>query len=249
MYREPGGKTTADDCLHDGAVSPDAGAQLERGTKPNDDCPVGRPAAVQGVRSRKTWVVQSGCVCPARPGLKLPRAASLAPERGWQPPKAARMIVEVDTMSETRALHQTATPWHPRRLDRELYVLVIDEDLVVCGQAAETLARMGHVAVARTDWREAIGDARRHVFDAVFVQAATAEEGIRVMTALRRLQPRAHFVVMTEPVEGALSVAWRDYGAAMELAKPFSLLDLADTTRLILAEVASRPRPNSLARF
>jgi CheY-like chemotaxis protein len=126
-------------------------------------------------------------------------------------------------------------------------ILVIDDDADFRALVADLLTVSGHTVVEADDGQVGIACYRAQPFDLVLTDMIMPRrEGIEVIRAIRRLNPRARIVAMS----GGAAAAPRLYlqmaghlGADRTLLKPFSAATLLATVADLLAAENAGPGP------
>ena len=117
----------------------------------------------------------------------------------------------------------------PEAGGRGLDILVVDDEVNIGNLLRDALVRHGHRVVTFTDGQHAIEEARRRSFDMVFLDILMpGMSGTQALRALRRLLPKAIFIMITGCAESDLVEEPLDSGAFMCLSKPLSIVDVVD---------------------
>jgi two-component system chemotaxis response regulator CheY len=109
-----------------------------------------------------------------------------------------------------------------------LRILVVDDSVVARGLIQEFAECFGHQIVAEAaTLPEAVAAYQSHRPDLVTLDLSLAEgDGLAVLKALRRLDPKARILVISGNVQQAVHEKVQEAGAAGFLSKPFTLSDL-----------------------
>ena len=109
-----------------------------------------------------------------------------------------------------------------------LRILVVDDSIVTRSLIKEFAECFGHQVVAEAaTLQEAVAAYQSHKPDFVTLDLSLAEgDGLSVLKALRKLDPKARILVVSGNVQQEVHEAVQKAGAAGFLSKPFTLDDL-----------------------
>ena len=116
----------------------------------------------------------------------------------------------------------------------------MDDEPLIRWSVSETLKDSGFQVVLRSDAQGAFNAVSQSSdpFDAVLLDLRLPDSAdLSLLQALRRLVPRAAFILMTAHNSPELALEAVGYGADFVLDKPF---ELADLTRVVAGALASR---------
>jgi len=110
-----------------------------------------------------------------------------------------------------------------------LRVLIVDDEPNVCQVLRDACSRFGYLVTTCTNGEQAIAEARRQAFDVIFLDIRMpGMNGPQVLKVLRRLLPRAAFVMITAYAESELVEESLESGAFLCLSKPLSISEIKD---------------------
>src|ERR1017187_2530436 len=102
------------------------------------------------------------------------------------------------------------------------YILVVDDDPIICKLITTTLAASGFASQSCTCGEDAIELLAKEYFDAVISDLnMPGVSGFDLLAATRRLLPHAVFMMATGVSDVAVGVAAMKQGAADFILKPF----------------------------
>jgi CheY-like chemotaxis protein len=105
---------------------------------------------------------------------------------------------------------------------RALKVLVVDDDEIICTLLEDILTRQGHQVTTRTAPRLGLAAARNQDFDLALLDIQMAGmDGVELLEAMRPLQPKSRFVMITASPEDDRVGDALESGAGLCLSKPF----------------------------
>ena len=112
-----------------------------------------------------------------------------------------------------------------------MQVLIIDDDADSRDALHEMLISLQHVVVAEADNMSAAIDAyQRNRPDLVTLDVAMPDaDGLTVLEALRKLDPKARVIVISGQTQRSILDALKKAGALGFVTKPFSLAELKAT--------------------
>ena len=112
---------------------------------------------------------------------------------------------------------------------RPLRVLIVDDEPNVCDVLRDACSRLGCLVTTFNSGEQAIAEARREGFDVVFLDIRMPGlNGAQVLRVLRRLVPRATFVMITAYAESELVDESLESGAFICLSKPLGISEIRD---------------------
>ena len=111
----------------------------------------------------------------------------------------------------------------------QLRVLIVDDEPNVRSVLADACSRFGYQATTCNGGEQAMAEARSQSFDVVFLDIKMpGMNGPQVLKALRRLLPKAAFVMITGFAESELVDESLESGAFLCLSKPLSISEIRD---------------------
>jgi CheY-like chemotaxis protein len=125
-------------------------------------------------------------------------------------------------------------------------VLVVDDEPNGCDVLRDALSRYGHRVTTCTDGQQALLEARRQTFDAVFLDIRMpGMNGVQVLRGLRKSLPRAAFIMITACAESELVDQSLESGAFVCLPKPLSIFEVVELVQGLYDDrkTAAKRRP------
>ena len=120
---------------------------------------------------------------------------------------------------------------------RQLRVLIVDDEPNVRSVLGDACSRFGYQATTCNGGEQALAEARGQSFDVVFLDIKMpGMNGPQVLKVLRRLLPKAAFVMITGFAESELVDESLESGAFLCLSKPLSISEIRDLLQSLSAE-------------
>lgn len=120
-------------------------------------------------------------------------------------------------------------------------ILLVDDDPLLCSTVAAALKTEGHDVMQAGDGAKALHHFNQRRPDLVITDIFMPErDGLETIIAVRKLQPSVPVIAMSGQAQDSalyLHVAHK-LGAQHILPKPFTLDELLEKTRLVLAKAA-----------
>jgi DNA-binding NtrC family response regulator len=131
----------------------------------------------------------------------------------------------------------------------EAMILIIDDDPSVIASLGLLLKRHGYATQAALSQESALASLRERDFDLVlqdmnFSRATSGEEGLALLTEIRRLRPRLPVILVTAWGSIALAVEGIKAGAVDFITKPWSNAQLLQSVETALSLAATKLAPD-----
>jgi DNA-binding NtrC family response regulator len=113
-------------------------------------------------------------------------------------------------------------------------ILVVDDEKNICDLLKVALEQINCDVQTTCDGREAIGWAHKQQFDVIFLDIKMpGMNGVEVLKNLRKVQPKASFVMITGYAGSDLVDESLSSGAFVCLSKPFGVTQVQDIIRTL----------------
>ncbi len=127
----------------------------------------------------------------------------------------------------------------------KLHLLVVDEDVAICGACIEIAVKQGFVSQSVANLKEAHALIRSQGIDVVVLDLKTPNrEGLQLLNEIKTLKPDTAVIVMTASASIGSAIEAMRAGATEYLTKPFALEEFAT----VLERAADRRQANGASR-
>ncbi|HUR46630.1 MAG TPA: response regulator [Candidatus Saccharimonadales bacterium] len=126
----------------------------------------------------------------------------------------------------------------PRPISRELRVLVVEDQPMICEFLSECLSRDGHTVVTAANGSEGLATFRAGTFDLVLTDQAMPEmDGKQLAAAIRGLEPKQRIILLTG--EQATGTGGCSSNIDLVMGKPVTLKDLREAMEQVMTRLAA----------
>jgi signal transduction histidine kinase len=140
-----------------------------------------------------------------------------------QPGQGSTFIIELAAGKKV----SEASVASPRKLERPLHILVVDDQPLLCQLLTECLAKDQHTVETAANGREGLEKYRTGRYDLVLTDKAMPEmDGDQMAIAIRKIKPTQPIILLTGYGEGAQDAPGGRSAIDMVLGKPLSIVTL-----------------------
>ena len=116
-------------------------------------------------------------------------------------------------------------------------ILIADDEEGICSRIQEELTAEGYIVSSAKDGKEALALTRANAFDLAIIDIVMPElDGLAVLKAIKIESPKTKVIMLTGYPNVYHAIESKKNGAEEFMGKPFSIDELKQTVKYLLAE-------------